>query len=96
MLANASIYWFTGTAGSSASLYWETAHDPQTFGPKEPSGVPTAVWLSKTQDIAIRRFAERDHNVLRWTEFERGGHFAALEVPEALVSDVRKFFAELR
>jgi epoxide hydrolase len=96
MLANVSIYWFTGTSGSSANLYWETAHDPQTFAPKEPSGIATAVWLSMTQDVAIRRLAERDHNVVRWTEFERGGHFAAMEAPDALAGDVRKFYAELR
>jgi epoxide hydrolase len=96
MLADVSIYWFTGTAGSSANLYWEMGHDPQTFAPKERSAVPTAVWLSKTQDVAIRRFAERDHDVVRWTEFERGGHFAAMEAPEALVADLRACFAGLR
>lgn len=46
-------------------------------------------------DVAIRRFAERDHNVTRWSEPEDGGNFLALEQPEAFVEDVRAFFASL-
>ena len=45
--------------------------------------------------LAIRRLAERDYNVVHWTEFERGGHFAALEAPAFLVSDIRAFFRRL-
>jgi hypothetical protein len=44
--------------------------------------------------VAIRRFAERDHHVVRWSEFERGGHFAAMEMPQSLIDDVRSFFFE--
>jgi pimeloyl-ACP methyl ester carboxylesterase len=44
---------------------------------------------------ADRRLAERDHNVVHWTEFDCGGHFAALEAPEFLVGDVRAFFRGL-
>ncbi|MEV2198449.1 epoxide hydrolase family protein [Streptomyces fradiae] len=57
--------------------------------------VPTAVLLS-THDVTIRRWAERDHNVVRWTELDRGGHFLAMEAPDLLVGDVRAFFAGLR
>ena len=43
----------------------------------------------------IRRFAERDHsNIVRWTTFESGGHFAAHKQPEWLIGDVREFFTE--
>ncbi|MCD6059686.1 MAG: putative hydrolase [Thermomicrobiales bacterium] len=79
MLTNVSIYWFTNTAGSSANLYYETYHDPSLFAPRERGTVPTGVAVSTTQDVAIRRLAERDHNVVRWTEFDEGGHFAAME-----------------
>jgi pimeloyl-ACP methyl ester carboxylesterase len=96
LLTNASIYWFTNTAGSSANLYYETFHDPSLFAPRERGTVPTGVAVSLTQDIAIRRFAEREHNVVHWTEFERGGHFMAMEQPEQLVDDVRRFFRDLR
>jgi pimeloyl-ACP methyl ester carboxylesterase len=54
------------------------------------------VAVSLTQDVTIRRWAQRENNVVYWSEFERGGHFAALEVPELLVGDVREFFRHLR
>ena len=43
-----------------------------------------------------RPLAERMYNVVHWTEFERGGHFAALEVPDLFVSDVRAFFNQVQ
>ena len=55
-----------------------------------PSGV--AVFA---EDIAIRRYAERANNIVHWSDFETGGHFAALETPELLVQDIRVFFASL-
>jgi epoxide hydrolase len=94
LLADVSVYWFTGTAGSSANLYWETFHDPAMFAPKERTDVPLAVLLSQTQDVTLRGLAERDHHLVRWTEVERGGHFLAMENPDALAADVRAFFAE--
>jgi pimeloyl-ACP methyl ester carboxylesterase len=36
-----------------------------------------------------------DNNVVRWSEFDRGGHFAALEAPDALTADIREFFGPL-
>ena len=96
LLTNISIYWFTNTAGSSANLYYETYHDPSLFAPRARGTVPTGVSVSTTQDVAIRRLAERDHNVVHWTEFDKGGHFAAMENPEFLIDDVRAFFRGLR
>jgi pimeloyl-ACP methyl ester carboxylesterase len=96
ILTDVSLYWFTNTAGSSANLYYETFHDPSMFAPRERGTVPTGVAVSLTQDIAIRRFAERQHNIVHWTEFDKGGHFAAMENPEFLIEDVRTFFRGLR
>jgi pimeloyl-ACP methyl ester carboxylesterase len=96
ILTNVSVYWFTGTAGSSANLYYETLHDPKAKERKPRNTVPTGVAVSLTQDVTIRRWAERENNIVRWTEFAHGGHFAALEVPEQLVGDMRKFFSEIR
>ena len=96
MLTDVSVYWFTGTAGSSANLYYESAHDPSAWAPKERGTVPTGVAVSTTADVAIRRLAERDHNVVHWSEFDRGGHFAAMEVPDFLIDDVRAFFRRFR
>ncbi|XXR56854.1 hypothetical protein WME83_44685 [Sorangium sp. So ce385] len=54
-----------------------------------------AVAVSLTQDVAVRRLAERDHNIVRWTELARGGHFLATETPTALAVDLREFFGSL-
>jgi pimeloyl-ACP methyl ester carboxylesterase len=48
------------------------------------------------QDVAIRQYAEQNNNIVRWSDFDTGGHFAAMETPDLLVNDVRQFFAELR
>jgi hypothetical protein len=95
LLTNVSIHWLTGTAGSSASHDYETAHDPTMWAPMERGTVPTGVAVSLTQDVAIRKLAEREHNVIHWSEVDRGGHFAAMEAPEFPVGDVRAFFRKL-
>lgn len=93
ILTDVSVYWLTGTAGSAARIYYE---DAQTWGQAQPrSPVPTGVAVFPN-DITIRPLAERDHNVVQWTEFSRGGHFPALEAPGLLVDDVREFFRKLR
>ena len=60
----------------------------------ERGTVPTGVLVS-AQDVTVRRWAERDHHVVRWTELGRGGHFLSMEEPELLVGDVRAFFRAL-
>nr|WP_228564119.1 hypothetical protein [Catenulispora rubra] len=63
----------------------------------EPSRTPTGLACFPAENlIVLRHLAERSNNLVRWTEFERGGHFAAMEVPELLVGDVRAFFRQLR
>ena len=96
VLTDVTLYWLTNTGGSSAQLYYEAAHDPSMWGPKERGTVPTGVAVFTQHDIAIRPLAERDHNVVHWSEFDRGGHFAALEAPDLLVDDVREFFRVIR
>ncbi|NRG41191.1 alpha/beta fold hydrolase [Rathayibacter sp. VKM Ac-2835] len=94
LLGNASLYWFTATAGSAASVGYAQGGD--WGAPPEDSGVPTAV-LCFAHDIGIRRFVEDAHTIVRWTDVpERGGHLAALEEPETLVADVREFLRPLR
>lgn len=93
LLANVSLYWLTATAGSAAlTVYAQTGGWGDA---KSTSGVPTAV-INFAHDIAIRRYVEKENSVVRWTEVDRGGHFAALEEPEALVADLREFVAGLR
>ena len=63
----------------------------------EPSTAPTALALFPAEpQIPLRHKAERTENLVRWTEFDRGGHFAAREEPDLLVGDVRAFFRQLR
>jgi pimeloyl-ACP methyl ester carboxylesterase len=96
LLTNVSIYWFTATAGSSARLYYEAARSGQ-WGRPAPSTAPTGVAVyPKEIAPAIRRFAEPDNHIVHWSEFDRGGHFAAMEQPGTLVADVRAFFRGLR
>ena len=62
-----------------------------------PSAVPTGVAVFPA-DIAlpVRRLAERTDHMVHWSEFDRGGHFAAMEAPDLLAGDVRAFFRGLR
>jgi pimeloyl-ACP methyl ester carboxylesterase len=82
LLTTVMLYWLTGTARSSAELYYENAH--AGFSGQQPG------------DYAIRRYAERTNHIVHWTEFDRGGHFAAMEAPDLLVGDVRNFFRLVR
>ncbi|MBP2471372.1 microsomal epoxide hydrolase [Crossiella equi] len=91
MLTNVMLYWLTATAGSSARLYYESVRN---WGKVEPLTRPFGVAVFP-HDIAapVRRLAERANPTLvHWVEFDRGGHFAAMEEPDLLVADVRKFF----
>ena len=96
LLTNIMVYWLTRTAGSSARLYYEAARSG-SFGPPKVSTAPTGLAVF-AREIArpIRRFAELSNNIVHWTEFDRGGHFAAMEQPDLLVGDVRAFFRTLR
>ncbi|MBN0043809.1 epoxide hydrolase [Streptomyces actuosus] len=99
LLTNVMLYWLTGTAGSSARIYYERLHTTsgRVAAPAEPSTAPTALALFPAEpQIPMRRNAERTENLVRWTEFDRGGHFAAMEEPDLLVGDVRAFFRGLR
>ena len=93
LLTNVMLYWLTGTAGASARLYYENLH-AGSFG-QPPGTTPTGVAVF-AEDYAIRRYGERGHHIVHWTEFDRGGHFAAMEAPDLLVGDVRSFFRGLR
>ncbi|MFE2963572.1 epoxide hydrolase family protein [Streptomyces sp. NPDC059340] len=97
MLTNVMLYWLTATAGSSARIYYERAHADYRGTPPEPSTAPTALAVFPHEPLVpLRHIAERTNNIVRWTEFDRGGHFAAAEEPELLVEDVRSFFRDLR
>jgi epoxide hydrolase len=91
ILANVSLYWFTGTAASAANIYYEQMHGRDW---PTPSPVPTGVAVF-AEDIAIRRYAEQTYNIVHWSDIDGGGHFAALETPDLLAADIRAFFGSL-
>jgi pimeloyl-ACP methyl ester carboxylesterase len=96
ILANITAYWVTGTAGSSVRLYYESMISGAAGPVNDYVDVPTGVGVfPKELYRASRRQVERLYNVRRWTELERGGHFAALEQPDLFVADIRAFFREL-
>jgi len=97
MLTNVTLYWLTGTVGSSARIYYERAHADYWGRPPEPSTTPTALAVFPHDNfIPLRHIAERTNHIVQWTEYERGGHFAAMEQPELLVGDIRALFRKLR
>jgi pimeloyl-ACP methyl ester carboxylesterase len=87
MLTDVMLYWLTGTGASSAQLYYEGMHSGRW---PTPSAVPTGV-AAFAEDVAIRRFAEPLNNVVHWSDFDEGGHFAAMERPDLLAADLRSF-----
>ncbi|UED86751.1 epoxide hydrolase family protein [Streptomyces profundus] len=90
ILTNVSLYWLTATAASSARLHRETRRATA------PCPVPLGVAVF-AHDItqSVRPLVERLYDVRHWSEFDRGGHFAAMEVPDLLARDIRDFFATL-
>jgi len=93
LLTNVSLYWFTGTGGSSAGFYYEGAHTNTPW--TGPSAVPQGLAVFNAHPI-IRRLMDPKGTMAHWSDFERGGHFPAMEEPELLVGDIRTFFRPLR
>jgi epoxide hydrolase len=89
ILDHVALYWLTGSIGSSVRLYYDEAHDPSV---QSRVAVPTGVAVFPKELIrTLRDWVEYRFNLVHWTLQPRGGHFAALEVPELLVADVRRF-----
>lgn len=97
LLTQISLYWFTQTIGSSVRYYREGRTNPLSFHGLKPMTVPTAVAVFPHElPMPPREYAARFYDIKRWTEFDRGGHFAAHEAPDLLASDIRTFFRALR
>ncbi len=98
MLADISLYWFTGTIGASFWPYYARLHDAPMLPRGETVRVPTG-YAEFPREILRppRSMAERVFTDIRsWSVMPKGGHFAALEQPAALAEDVRRFFRMLR
>jgi microsomal epoxide hydrolase len=89
LLAHLSLYWYTQTIGTAMRLYYETA---QIVPAGEYVSVPTGAAIFPAEIVkSPRAWAARMFNLVHWRQQERGGHFAALEVPELLAADIRRF-----
>ncbi|MFB6723406.1 epoxide hydrolase family protein [Kribbella sp. NPDC056345] len=112
LLTNVSLYWFTGSGASSAhAVYdgmqawkamlaqqsngsdWGSDDAGAAWGPATPPPTGVAVFGAET---AIKSLVDPAGAMTHWTEYERGGHFAAMEVPDLLTTDLQTFFRPLR
>jgi pimeloyl-ACP methyl ester carboxylesterase len=98
MLADIMLYWVTGAIGSSFWPYYARRHGPWPVPEGKTVDVPMGyVEFPKEILRPPRSVAERMYgDIRRWTVMKKGGHFAALEQPEALASEIREFFRPLR
>lgn len=100
LLTNLTIYWATQTITSSTRLYWDYRHHGTPLTADDPVPTPAGFAIFANDFCPPgrppRELAERYYNVRRWTEFERGGHFPALEEPELLARELREFFRPFR
>jgi microsomal epoxide hydrolase len=98
MLTDIMLYWVTGAIGSSFWPYYARMHGPWPIPEGSTVDVPTGyVEFPKEILRPPRSVAERMYtNIQRWTVMQKGGHFAALEQPEALAKEIREFFRPLR
>ena len=104
LLTTVTATWFSGGGAGSAHFVYESMHsdipwtapgdDDASSGWQDAPSVPVGVAVFAA-DTSIRALVDSG-NVVRWTEYDAGGHFPAMEVPELLVDDVRAFFAMLR
>ena len=97
LLANVSLYWFTGAIGSSFWPYYARLHSPWPIPEGRTVDVPAGYAefpreiLRPPRSLAGRTYTD----IRRWTRMPRGGHFAALEQPEALAGEILEFFSGL-
>ena len=94
LLDTVSLYWLSNSAASSARLYWESFGSPNL----DPIDMPVGCSIFPGEIFrSSRRWAEqRFSQLIHWNQLERGGHFAAQEVPDVFVTELRDCFARLR
>lgn len=92
VLEQVSLYWLTNTYATAARYHYE---EQRAGGEPVVSQGRIGVAVFKDDFQTIRAFAERDNaNIVHWSEFDHGGHYAALEVPDVVAADLRTFFSD--
>jgi pimeloyl-ACP methyl ester carboxylesterase len=95
-LTDVTLYWVTGTVGSAMRIYRENrlsgeeaSAPPRLETPIAYADFPKEVYASPLSWI------KQTYDVVQYTKMPKGGHFAALEQPDLLLNDIRKFFAKV-
>jgi len=97
LLNNVTVYWVTGTGASSARIYWEMRQSGAAALPQARIEVPSGIANFPAEISRMPRpWVERRYNVTHWSDQPRGGHFAAMEVPDLFVTELREFFRTVR
>ncbi|AOJ78142.1 MULTISPECIES: epoxide hydrolase family protein [Burkholderia] len=97
LLTGISLYWFSACIGSSMQMYWENRLQPMRFAAGQRVTVPIAfARFPKEISRPPRSWVERVFEVVQWTDMPSGGHFAAMEEPDLLADDIRRFFRRFR
>ncbi|MBB3675955.1 epoxide hydrolase family protein [Modestobacter versicolor] len=94
IVGSVSLEWLTNTSASAGRYHFEEGR-----AVREPQVNHGRMGVAVFQDDfrSIRAFADRDNDhIVHWSEFDRGGHFASLEVPDVVVEDIRAFFRPVR
>ena len=95
LLTNITIYWATQTINSAMRMYYETMKFPSRNSNNKVELPVGLALFPKDLVIPPREFADRFFNVRQWTEIPKGGHFAALEQPDLLAKEIRKFVSAI-
>lgn len=94
MLDTIMLYWLSNSGTSSARYYWECKIDSTAWPIDMPVGVS---WFPGDSSYGPREWCERYYkNIVHWREMDRGGHFAAWEVPDLFVAEIREWRSKLR
>ena len=100
LLANIMVYILTKTFDSASWIYFGRREEGGRFFPNDfkKIEIPTAaaIFPAEMSEWPPKSYVERIFNLKQWTEMPAGGHFAALEKPDLLVNDIRKFSRSLR
>jgi pimeloyl-ACP methyl ester carboxylesterase len=97
LLTNISLYWFTQSIGSATQMYWENRLQPMRFAAGVRVVPPVGfAHFPKEINHPPRSWLERTFNVTQWSDMPAGGHFAAMEKPELLAAEIRRFFKSMR
>ena len=100
LLANIMVYILTKTFDTASWIYFGRREEGGRFFPKDfkKIEIPTAaaIFPAEMSEWPPRSYVERIFNLKQWTEMPAGGHFAALEKPDLLIDDIKKFSRTIR